>query len=575
MSEADKQALRNNTATIQCKIIVIDEEDETNNIVLTESDAIKDWEYTDDRIVPGKGFIGQFVGRTLSGNLHNISDNFNISGREIELQLGIRRPAEESEIEDETDDNEIQYITTYYSLGNFFVTEPEDNEVNDNTKYEAMDYTKLFNAPFNADFTDEEFTVSYNDKMDPGNAEYGEVTALWLAQYTCKQVGVELATIDFTNNDFAIDINPFRAGETCRDVMKAVAQLAFSWARIDWDNRCYIDFAVPESALEEDVLDVDQYFELKTVEEVKPVDGVGFGITNIDGETAFLYAEGVTEETAQNVIYLYDNPLLYTFELRQAAVDNGGVLFGLTYMQLSTETIGHPWFTSNILIGVESLAGDTYYTLPLKNTIKYSGHIRSIISSDDKTEIEKTLGYSSSYVNEIRKAEIAVNKQEGTLTQLTESIKQLDERENNNYQDVLARFENYLSDADFTELQSIVRQIQTDTYTKTEVQQIASGVGADGVKVEAVITETGKFDIDGLLIEKENAKTKGRFNEVGMKITDATGSSDEELLFAGYDETLNESIVRSKNINVTKYLSIGTKTRIEDYEDGTGVFYVG
>ena len=139
----------------------------------------------------------------------------------------------------------------------------------------------------------------------------------------------------------------------------------------------------------------------------------------------------------------------------------------------------------------------------------------------------------------------------------------------------MARFENYLSDADFTELQSIVRQIQTDTYTKTEVQQIASGVGADGVKVEAVITETGKFDIDGLLIEKENAKTKGRFNEVGMKITDATGSSDEELLFAGYDETLNESIVRSKNINVTKYLSIGTKTRIEDYEDGTGVFYVG
>lgn len=120
-----------------------------------------------------------------------------------------------------------------------------------------------------------------------------------------------------------------------------------------------------------------------------------------------------------------------------------------------------------------------------------------------------------------------------------------------------------------------VSTLQTETYTKTDINKIVSGEGVDGVKVESVITETGKFDIDGLLIEKTNAKTKGRFNEIGMTITDATGSDDQELLFAGYNETLNETIVRSKNIKVTKYLTIGTNSRIEDFEDGTGIFYVG
>ena len=700
MSEEDKRALIDNTAAIKCKIIV-QEDGDLPEIVLTEEDAIKDWEYTDDRIVPGQDFIGQFVGRTLDGNLHNISSTFDITNREIKLMFGVYR------INDD--------VTTWYDFGNFIVTEPEDNKVNDNTKFESMDYTKLFNKSFDGDFTDEEFTDSYNDRVDPDNAAYSPVTALWLAQYTCKQVGVELATTTFINHNFSIDINPFRAGETCRDVMKAIGQLAVSWIRIGWDNRCYIDLSMadvpagknllqplanyyrfmrdnlvieytdkgwllngtlnstitstsimrigdsnqtlpagtyvingvqgaspstyslrldigtssdpnrhteyvydedysftltdrtrvtasmglrttefnnvllpyqlelgeepteflPYGISDTNIIDENQYFELSTKERVEPMDGIGFGLTNIDGETAFAFPTGLDETTAKNILYLYDNPLLYTFDLRQAAATEARRKLGINYTQLTTETIGHPWFCGNTRIGVRDMDGNLFTTIPLNNTIKYSGHIRSVINSADETKIDKTLGYTSSTLSDIRKAEYVVNKQEGTIEQLTSSVKSLDERENNNYQDILSRFEDYLPDADFTELQNTVTQLQTDTYTKTEIQQIASGIGADGVKVEAVITETGKFDIDGLLIEKENAKTKGRFNEVGMRITDATGSSDEELLFAGYDENINESIVRTKNINVTKYLSIGTKSRIEDYEDGTGVFYVG
>ncbi len=51
-------------------------------------------------------------------------------------------------------------------------------------------------------------------------------------------------------------------------------------------------------------------------------------------------------------------------------------------------------------------------------------------------------------------------------------------------------------------------------------------------------------------------KTSVKLDEAGLEIKDATGSSDESLLYAGYDEKLGETIVKSKNMTVEKYLVI-------------------
>lgn len=408
-SAADKQALQNNTAAIKCKLIV-QATDQLPEIELTENNAVKDWTYTDERLVPGKGFIGQFVGRTLEGNLQNISDTFSILNREIKFMFGVYR------INDETE--------TWYDFGNFIVTEPENNEVNDNTKFETMDYTKLFNKSFDGDYTDEEYPNSFNALTDPNNENRETVSARWLARYTCKQAGVDLATTSFTNNDFQIDGNPFKAGETCRDVMKAIGQLAFSWVRIGWDNRCYIDFEQgdPNYITTYETIDNDQYFSLKTLETVIPVDGVGFGMKNIDGETALKLATGKTIDTAENIIYLYDNPLLYTFDLRTAAVASADVLFGLTFNQLETETIGHPWLIGSSYINMVDMENNNHYTYAFNNTMKYSGHIRSTINSMYETDVEKTLGYESDLVRNVTDAWIEVNKINGELSAQSKRI---------------------------------------------------------------------------------------------------------------------------------------------------------
>jgi hypothetical protein len=424
-STQDKIALRNNTAAIKSKIIVKATDDE-EEIELTENNSIKDWEYTDERLVPGKGFLGQFVARTLSGNLQDVSEDFSIEGREVELQLGVYRMNDR--------------VTTWYTFGNFLITDPENDEVKDNTSFEAMDYTKLFNQEFNGNYVDEEFTTSYNDLVGFGLSEEQQetfiptpVSMLWIARYACKQVGVTLATTNFVNNDFTVTINPFQAKETCRDVIKAIAQLAFTWARIGWDNRLYLDFEQKETTEIDtlDILDNNQYFGLTTKKEMfGPVDGIGFGLTKIDGETAI---EHDPSGTGSHTLYFYDNPFLVTFDERLQIAKTGSVLYGLTYIQLETETIGHPWFNGTQLINVKDMENADNITYPLSNIIKYSGHIRSEISSMDESEIEETLGYTDELVRELRDATIQVDKQNGVITSTSRTVKEIQDDMDNYY----------------------------------------------------------------------------------------------------------------------------------------------
>lgn len=182
-------------------------------------------------------------------------------------------------------------------------------------------------------------------------------------------------------------------------------------------------------------------------------------------------------------------------------------------------------------------------------------------SDDTTTDTTPILAESLNTANEN-----AVLAQEKTAEQKIEidSIKQTVSQTQttvaNNYTEIKQKFGDYAPKSDVITLQNSVERIQTDTYTKTEINTKLT----DG-SVTKVTTTCGTFDENGLTIEKTNAKTKGNFNEKGMKVVDATGSSEEILLFAGYDEETDETIVKSKNMTVEKYLTIGANCRFEDY----------
>lgn len=611
MSDSDKQALLDGTATIQTKLEVL----VSDNIVestLTEENSVIDWNYEDFRQVKDEGFIGQFVARQLTGNLKNLSDNFKITDKELILKLGVR-----------TNNN-----TNWYSLGNFLVTKVKDDEVNDKTNFEALDYTKKFNKAY-------EDTITY------------PCTALQLAQNVCNQCGVTLETTNFRNYNYVITGNVFTNGESCRDVMKAIGKLAFSWVRVDWDNKVYIDFdpspfknlfdkdnvtlgyrlttegggtpatdyyvssyikiepntiytknsptadayhrfcfyssntadsfvgrsesntatspstaqymricglqtelnttTIKQQPSTYDKADNSKYYNLKTQKEVYgPVDKIIIGYSQIEGEKTY-----IGDEDGTCIIGVYDNPLVYTQEQRENIINSYSDFLGMTYTPLTTQTVGHPWLKGNEVFEVTDMENVAHKTLPLDRTIQYFGHIKTLIDSSTPTKTNDTLAYKPKVENSASRTEIIVDKLNKEVTTIVEEV--IDEDNPNS-------------------LVNRVEEIQTSTYTKTEIQNIVDGTGVDGVKVTKVETISGTFDINGMHYEKSGAYTKSTINETGVVVEKTNQEDDTELLYAGYDENIKRTIVRTENLNTRKYLRIGNNSRVQDYKTGGGVF---
>ena len=538
--DSDKLLLKNNTCAIKTKIIVKPRNESEEEIVLTEDNSVKDWTYDDDRLVPDQGFVGQFVARTLTGNLQDISEDFNIEDRELELRLAIVSLGENP-------------TENWYSLGTFYVTKPENNDVSDNTKFESLDKTILFNADFNYNYVSTNFPTSFATLCETNIG----ITAINLAKYVCEQVGVTFGTTSFVNDDFLISSNQFVSGDSCRDVMKAIAQLAYSWVYIDWDDKCYIPVIEKDTTkvTNTDTLNSDEYFSLKLQKKnYGPVNKVVVGLSTVDGERVENPDTTSIQQHGETEIDIFDNPITYNTTLRSQAIEGSDILFGIEFTPLDVETIGHPWVKGYKLICVEDTSGNKKYTLPLNNEIKYTGHIRSVISSVIDTKTESTKGYNKKLYKDLQNVYIELDKQQGTITEVVSKTKALDDG--------------------LSSLETLVKSTTTDTYTKTEINEIINGTSPDGTVVSSVKTTAGTLDKDGLTIEQTDADTKTNINANGMIIYDATGGMEDSLL------DVNKDGVIAKNVKVNTYLNIGKHSRIEDYTspdyvEGTGVFWIG
>lgn len=614
-------ALLDNSATIETMIDILPQDDSGEIVRLTNEDSIQSWEHSEIRYVPDNGFIGMFVERMLEGVLQNITEDFNIENREIVLYLGIRRYVADLSQEDltlpegaysvvaNTDPKLGDFVTTFYSLGNFIVDKPDSDEVKDNTKFTAKDYTVKFNVPFNPDYVDDEFTTSFTNMLTSETLP----TALWLAEYTCQQVGVTLSTRNFTNSGFAITSNQFQNGEYCRDVLKYIGKLAYSWVRVGWDNKVYIDFELKQTVEQEyNNISKDDYYSLETQKEkYGAINKVVLGSSIVEGDYSYKEDADDIDVNGEKILVINDNPILYTEELRELAVANADVLFGLEYTPLTTETVGHPWLKGTDLISIVDKNDNLLYTYPFDRIITYNGHIRTTLSSYAQTQIEQDYHYegTGSSVNEKRQTRMILDRQNQTISAVVEntdtmssqvsslelSLGNIETIVSNTKVEILEELDNYATKENLTTITNTVTQLQTDTYTKTEINTKLT----DG-SVTKVQTTSGTFDEDGMHYEKTGAETSSTINEKGVTVEDATGYTNNDLLYAGYvDEAKSnenprltdlrgQTVVYTKNSVVDNYFIMGSYSRMEDYEEeveqddgttitkkGTGVFYLG
>ena len=384
MNETDKQALIDGSATIPYRITIIGDT-EGENEVLTEYDIVnttyEDYRYVDTATL----CIGQFVARTISGELMNPNNSIIMENKEIKVELGVK----------------TESGTNYYSLGNFLITKPSDDAVKDKTSFEAMDYTKKFNKEFDA--TGLTFPC----------------TALQLAQFCCQKCGVELGSTSFTNSSFIIDSNQYETGDTFRKVMQDIGKLAYSWVRIGWDNKCYIDFSFSSTVADTNKIGTSNYYDL-TVQSEKfgPVNRVVIGMSDIEGENVVLEDSTSIAQNGVCELQIMDNNLTYTPELRQQAIASANKLFGLSFVPVEINTTGHPWLLGNETVEIEKLDGTKIKTIPFDRTIEYAGHIKTKLVSKADTKTETEYKNPGTLETAIKQTRIIVNKQEQEISQV-------------------------------------------------------------------------------------------------------------------------------------------------------------
>lgn len=244
-NEAKTRVLSGKVTRGYLKVLATDTKPE---MIIDENNYLKDCTFEELRYVPDEGFIGGTVAKRVTGNFNNVDSSFSIQDREFELYLGV-------DLEDGT--------TEYIKYGTFIVQKPEDDQVNDNTSFEALDYMIKLNLPWVDRMT---YPCTLKELFD-------DLVA---------QSGLSTKVTSFLNQDFIVENNQFEEGTTRRDVLKAIAQMAFNWARVDEDNDIVMDFEKKDEVAE--TLTADNYYNLSKQELYGPVNVIVLRNSQVEGE---------------------------------------------------------------------------------------------------------------------------------------------------------------------------------------------------------------------------------------------------------------------------------------------------
>ena len=328
-----------------------------------------------------------------------------------------------------------------------------------------------------------------------------------------------------------------------------------------------------------DVITLDELPESVSEEEIR--EDVYYYLTTDMKYYKYLDNTWVEATDMKNTLYIRTNNLFIT---QQEDIDNiYNSVVGFKINNITCENRGDITLDSWDIIKY-TIDEEEYYTFN-ENELTYNGvcmsKINTQIPAGKKTETTNIIVPNTATA--LKRVQTIVNEVEGSMKTITEKTTVLESKTlenetaiNNSYQDIIQKLGDYVKESEITAIKESVETSQTNSEYAIE---IAKQVQIDGVT--RLDTKTGyTFDEDGLNIEKTGAKTKTTLDETGLDVKDATGASEESLLFAGYDEVIGETIVKSKNMTVEKYLVIGKYSRMEDFEDtdgnlGTGMFWIG
>ena len=500
-------------------------------IILTEADYIKSIKFYDTRFVPEEGIFGQTVMKQVDLEINNENQQLLLEDQEFELYLS-------------TYYNEKEYNIKY---GTFIVQKAEEENTNDNNEATCFDYMTKANQKY----IDQ---VSYPCTMRE------------LAENICEQLGLTLQTEKFRNDDFIVEDNQFVENETYRDVLKAIAMSAFSWARIDEHNVLRFDFNHNVEPIEE--LDYDQYYNLNKNEKMYgPVNKVVIGDSQIKGENV---AVEDTESIATNGVHevtILNNPFAYTQEKRIQLIEAGKELFGFTYLPInSMNTIGFIWLDCIDKISLKNMQDEVANTFVFDHTIEYDGTTLDEIASQALTETETKYTYTPETLKKLQRTEIVVDKQNQTITGIVEQtdglntqMTKVEQRVDGITQTVTKMGEDL--DGKITQTNSKIDQTAQSITLEVEsvkeeldgkISQTNSKIDQTADSITAQV-ESVQEDLDGKITE-----TNSKIDQTAQSITSEVNNVKKDLdeNYSTTEETNSKIEQTAENINLSVTESI-------------------
>ena len=518
--------------------------------------------------------IGTFISQQITIKFKNLDGLDLTSNPEIYLEIGVYVNGE--------------YV--YIPIGYFLIDELGEN-YQKTCEITCLDYAVKFksNLDISQFFNEEEYILASD-----------------LFEAICRYYGVEHGTYPAVNNDKKIYFHDSSlSGKTN---IAFLAELFAGNAKIGRDGKCYIiplrnddEEPVEIDALKSKSIEIGDSYEISRVcfddgklklqaggnvisVEQLPTEEIStdsyYYLTTTLKYYSYVNGEWVEATDFKNTLYIRQENLFIT---QQEEVDNiYNAVVGFKVNNVSCENRGDITLDAWDMIKYTTDEG-VYYTLN-ENELTFNGvcmsKVNTNIPSGKKNETTNIILPSLDAT--IRRVQTIVNEAENSIKTITEKTTKLEtdvsetaKAVNNNYQDIIDKLGDYATEAEIIFIKESVTTAQNESSLAIE---IAKKVQTDGV--DRITTSTGyTFDEDGLTIQKTGSKVKSTLDETGLEILDATGSTDSSLLFAGYDELLGETIVRTKNLIVEKYLVIGKYSRMEDFvKDGvasTGMFWIG
>ena len=379
LTEQDKQAFKNNNTRAYLL---------NNNYELSQDNHIQSVDFKDERYNEEKGnFIGEAICKSIDVKLVNQDNDLDLENEDLEYRVGAK----------------VGNTYKYISFGNFIVQKPENEEVNEQTSFQALDYMCKFNIPY-----EQRLTLP--------------MTVGALVADVCSQAGVTLGTSTFRNSDKLIANNPFINGEQCREVIKSVAKISFSVAYINQENELCFGFNLKTTADEE--ITTDEYFELEPNKETKPISVIVLRSGEIPSNGRRIVDNALIAEYGENELIIEEDYLAYTDELRDEFLAAARSLMGLVYKPISIDLLGSIYLDFNDVLQITNLKDEVIKTYCLNNIHTYNGTLYNSISSPAVTESEEQYKYQDENKSKSKKTFANIDKANQRIDLVAEDVEE-------------------------------------------------------------------------------------------------------------------------------------------------------